>query len=119
MNINLAQYILRSEDGTIDLDSTLIKFQADCEKYEAENSADNATVKDAINTIFDRYPSNINMPALVSLVAGELKATPAQFETIKDRVANVIKGDPSFKVAKGRNGGVSRSVTVEAPPATA
>jgi hypothetical protein len=119
MVINLAQYIVRLTDGSLDLDSTTLKFQADCEKYEIENKADNAAVKDAIHAVFDQYPSNINMPALVSLVAGKLGASPAQFETIKDRVADVIHASPEFKVAKGRNGGVSRPVTVAAPPATA
>ncbi len=107
MNINFAQYIVRDSNGNLDVTATMSKFESDIVSYDASTRGDLETTAATIEAVFKKFNNaNINMPALVSMVTAELKATPDTFALIAERVKNVVASSPKFSVQKGRNGGV-------------
>lgn len=116
--INFNQYVVRDSSGAVNVDETLNKFALELEAWDSKNRADLETVTGAIHKVFDKFYAvkSIQKPALLTLVLGELQVTPGTHAEVLERICGVLKTDPCFTVAKGKNGGVSRKVA-EVPQA--
>jgi hypothetical protein len=85
--------------------------------YVAEQSADQEAIGNAVNAIFDRYVgARLNVPALEGFVMQELKATPATYSRLSERVKTFLEENRHAEKAsgkllgtqKGKNGGIWR-----------
>lgn len=111
--INLAVFVKRSDDGTVDMATTLSQFELYVKTWEENNRADLVETTKQVHAVFDKYPgARINTPALVSAVAANLGidaiVNPEGFKMVADRVKDILHTDSAFEVGKGRAGGVCR-----------
>jgi len=113
----LASYVLRGEDGEMDIEGTVDKFRSDLLNYQVERETEAATIGAAVNAVFDEHPgARINMPALQSLALHKLNVQHENFKALQTRVAEYIRDHAShdrsegrlFKISKGLRGGVLR-----------
>lgn len=113
----LASYVLRGEDGELDVEGTVEKFRADVLNYQVERETEAATIGAAVNAVFDEYPgTRINMPALQTFALAKLNAQPENHKALQTRVAEYIRDNAAaersagqlFKIGKGVKGGVLR-----------
>lgn len=113
----LASYVLRGEDGELDIEGTVDRFRSDLLNYQVERETEAATIGAAVNGVFDEHPgARINMPALQSLALQKLNVQPENFKALQTRVAEYVRENASgersdgrlFKIGKGVRGGVLR-----------
>lgn len=109
-------YVVRDESGNVDLEATHEKFATELAAWDSQNRSDLGTVTAAIHKVFNKFYAvkAISKPALLTLVLGELTVTPGTHQEVSERICGVLKTDPAFLVAKGKNGGVSRKVVPQA-----
>ena len=126
MNINLNTYAVRANDGSIDLDATVSKFEGDVSTYVALQAADQEKVAEAVATVFDtNMGTNINMPFLVSQALPLLGVSASTHKSLSERVLAYVrsnadgKGSNLFSIVKGIHGGVKRLSDVPATEETA
>jgi hypothetical protein len=111
MNISLGSYVVRSFDGSVDVQATLDKFSFDLELFESKEKSENETIGVAIHKVFDCHMGKrIPMPYLITEGLRALNATPDNFSILSERIGNYVRNSPQFNVAKGRGGGVGRVV---------
>ena len=119
--IALATYCVRDEKGSIDVDATVAKFRADVLRHQVERETEQATIGTAVHAVFDEYPgASLNMPYVQSQTLSKLNAQPENFKALGKRVqrfiqenaANERSAGMTFRIAKGKGGGVSRWVDV-------
>jgi hypothetical protein len=107
-----------------DLESNIAAFRAAYENHMSEKELEDTTIGTAVNAVFDKFPSaGINLPALSSMVAGNLNSQPENFKSLSKKVADYVRAnsqgkklsDDSFEnpnsafvITKGVGGGVRR-----------
>ena len=113
----LASYVLRGEDGELDIEGTVDQFRSDLLNYQVERETEAATIGAAVNAVFDEHPgARINMPALQNLALQKLNVQPENFKALQTRVTEYVRENASgersdgrlFKIGKGVRGGVLR-----------
>lgn len=120
-NINVSDYVVRSS-GSIDVEATVANFRSALSVHLAERETQQATIADAVHTVFDQYKGQtISMPSLTGLALQALNVQPENFGALTERVQEYVreqsKGEASiFVIAKGKGGGCSRRAD---KPATA
>lgn len=107
------KFVVRSSDGSVDLVASATKYGEALAEWAALNEVPSETIEAAVEAVFDSHPSGLSMPALVHYAVTELKADPAQFKAMQDRVSAYIKGQCAnntgrLNVAKGKGGGATR-----------
>lgn len=124
--LNLATFCERAEDGSIDVDATVLKFEGELLKYQVERETELATIGAAVHGVFDSHKgTTINMPAVVTMALQSLNVQPATYAALSERVATFVRDNASdkredgrsFRIAKGKGGGVSRWCDVVDKPA--
>lgn len=94
---------------TIDVESTLTRVRAACEKQNASKEFDLTVVGARVDALFDQYPdANMGMDFIKSQVLGLLKATPTTHAMLGERVETYIKSYENSKFTIKRGVGVSR-----------
>lgn len=93
-------------------------MQAASDAYDtfvASYHADSEAIEKAVNAIFDRFPGvRMNSDALRSYTLQELKATPANFALMTERLKVYLdankgeRGKALYGTAKGAGGGIWR-----------
>jgi hypothetical protein len=114
--IDLATYVVRDEDGSVDVDATVTKFEEALVTYVTENEAGDRLVADAVNAVFDAHKgSRINMPALTALALQHLNVQPENHKALTTRVQQYIRANvgelgtgKALNSTKGKGGGVCR-----------
>ena len=106
MNLHISSFVVRSEDGSLDLDETLSKFSAVVKTWEATQKADQETVLAHINKFYDEMPGvAVSMSVLYSYVAGKMNAyTSDAFNTVKERCDDTVKSNPNIFTQERRTG---------------
>lgn len=121
MNINLATFAVRDSSGNVDLDGTMVKFQSELLKFQAERETETAVIAEAVTAVFDQHRgANIQMPAIVTLALQRLNVQPESYKVLSERVADFVRANAgteraegkTFRIAKGKGGGVTRWVDV-------
>lgn len=134
----LATYAVHGEEG-FDVDATVEKFRADCERHQAIRCTEDEEIGAAVRAAFASVSPGcgLNMPFLESKVLQALNATDANFKDLTERTAKwvrahaqgeAIKNDKDevvgytrpnseFVIAKGKHGGVYRREDKEAADA--
>lgn len=138
MNITLTVPLFRTSEGRYDHDRIAAAFRGESVKHEAERELEEATIRDALNTIYDTYRGTaITMPTLEGMVCRALNAQPANWKTMADRVATFVRANSQetvekdaagnklvtkhpnslFVIQKGKGGGVLRRSDIPEKPA--
>ena len=123
-NINLAVYCVRFENGEIDHEATLEKFSSDLIKFQAERELENATIGNAVHSLFDQYRgARLNTPFVVGEVLRKLNVQPENYKTLTDKVQGFIHSQSQgktaedgsvenpnsvFVIGRGKGGGIAR-----------
>lgn len=121
-DINVSEYVVRN-GGSVDIEASVDKFRSALTVHLAERETQQATIADAVHTVFDKNKGTvISMPALTGLALQELNAQPENFTVLSERVQEYVRenaqGDSStFIIAKGKGGGCKRRSDI--PPAAA
>lgn len=106
------KFTKRGTDGSVDVAASANAYAAALTEWCAANEMDAEEIAGAVNAVLDRHPGRrIAMPALLSLAAQELGATPETFKVLSDRIHAYVTGQASAKllfVTKGKGGGVGR-----------
>ena len=114
MDIVFASYVVRFTDGSIDHDSTLEKFSSDLLRFEEIQDKENATIGNAVHSLFDQFQgAKLNTPFVVGEVLRRLNVQPENYKALTDKVQNFIKSNSqgdnaTFVVSKGKGGGIGR-----------
>jgi hypothetical protein len=106
------KFTKRGTDGSIDIAASANAYAKALTEWAAENEIPSEEIAAAVNTVLDLHAGkNIPMPALLSLAAQEMGATPETFKVLSDRVHAYVTGQSKAEllfVTKGKGGGVSR-----------
>jgi hypothetical protein len=106
------KFTKRDGSGSVDVAASADAYAAALTKWVSENELPVDSIANAVNTVLDRYAGQrISMPALLSMAAQELGATPETFKVLSNRVHSYVKGQTTAErlfVIKGSGGGVSR-----------
>lgn len=112
--LNMSQYVVRNEDGSLNSNETVAKFAKDLTSWETSQKADLEQVYTQILNTFAHFGTStrINLPALHGEVARSLGVCPVtmkeEHKLLGERVRAVVHSYPqTFEVGKGRNGGVT------------
>ena len=109
MMFNLAEYVVRNSNGSIDHEATLTRFAGDLSRFEAQREMENETIGKVIHALFDQHKgSKLPTPFVVAEVLKVLEATPETYKILTEKVGEYIRTNPEFVTAKGRGGGVGR-----------
>lgn len=106
------RFIVRGSDGSIDVTASSAKFATALTEFaKGEVPAD--TIELAVETVFDRYPAGLTMPALIHYSVTQLEASSEQYRALSDRVHSYVTGQFAsgkgrLDIAKGKGGGVKR-----------
>jgi hypothetical protein len=114
--IDLTTYVVRDEDGAVDVTATTEKFESTLLAYVAEHEAGDKLVAEAVSAVFDAHKgARINMPALTSLALQYLNVQPENHKALTSRVQTYLRansGDEGsgklFNSRKGKGGGLCR-----------
>lgn len=119
--IHLVNYVVRDNNGEIDVTETLNKFHGDLLRYKTERETERETMLNAVHSVFDGFPlgQNLQMDMILSTAALSMNAMNENFKVLKDKIHAVLKdesGDRNtgrkFGILKGKGGGVCRWVDV-------
>lgn len=107
-------FLVRSENGSVDLDATTAKFRGALEVYLAERETELSQIAEAVHGVFDQYKGvSLNMPALLNFALGRLNPTPATHALLSERTVEYVRDNAGegkiFTIAKGKGGGVRRN----------
>jgi hypothetical protein len=106
------KFTKRGTDGSVDIAASANAYAKALTEWAAENEIPADQIESAVNAVLDAHPGQrIPMPALLSLAAQELGATPETFKVLSDRVHAYVTGQKDANllfVTKGKGGGVSR-----------
>lgn len=123
---NLTVTLVTDKGGVVDVDASEKAFSAALTKHIAETETQQATVADAVNAQFEKFPGQpITMPNLASMVCSALNAQPSNYSVLNERALGYVRANSSdkredgklFKIGKGKNGGVClwSQIPVETP----
>lgn len=110
MNINLAQYVVRSENGSVDVDATLAQFHTDLTAWNESQRVNQETTLAAMIAVYEASKASAMVyPSLIAATASVLKvdfAAQGAFALVGERVRAVVASNPAlFQVRKGKNAG--------------
>jgi hypothetical protein len=114
-----------------DLDANVAAFTSAYAKFIVENHDMSEKIGAAINAVFDTYRGTVlTMPILANFAMQHLSYTPATFKVLSEKVCEYVRENAdrhektdkdgvilqaaeaprtrAFKIAKGKNGGVTR-----------
>ena len=111
------KHTVRGVDGSVDVAASANAYAKALTAWVSENEIPADEIAGAVNTVLDTHgaTARIPMPALLSLAANGLGATPATFKVLSDRVHAFVTGQVDAHllfVVKGKGGGVTRSAPV-------
>lgn len=115
MDTNLTFNLIES-NGSIDMEASRADLLAKFEALMTDRATYVHRIADAVNAVFDREDTRINLPHVVSLTIAEMKISAKEYGKWEARVLDYVrsnsKGDDSlFDIGKGtKNGGVARKV---------
>lgn len=117
--INLASFVVRDSDGSIDTLATVAKFEGVLAQFQVERETELATIGAAVHAVFDQYKgATLNMPALVSLSLQKLNVQAETYKALHERVVAFVHDNAGenglFRISKGKGGGVVRVCDVPA-----
>ena len=107
------KFFAMGPDGTVDVAASTSNFAKAVVEWKAANEIPSEEIETAVEAVFDRFPGNIPMPALLSYVVQELSDNPSQHKTLSGRVhayltAQYAKATGRIEISRGKGGGVSR-----------
>lgn len=111
---------VRGSDGSIDVDASLNAWRTDLEVYASKESADLATIADAVTRVWNDNPGlkSMNLDAIASFSMRHLPAVaPSAYNDVSERIKEYVRSATDlFALTKGKGGGVqllSRLTTEE------
>lgn len=107
---NLSLACVRYTDGTINEAATLESFKTQVVELIDEEELLGGRIETALQATFKQYRGQtLTMPSLVNVVLVHLTVTPDKFACYSAAVAEYVRNRPeTYKIAKGKGGGVSR-----------
>jgi hypothetical protein len=105
MNINLATYIARDDNGNADVSATLDKFAADLDNYIAQRETEESVIAGAVDSVFNDLKeagTRANKPFIVNTALTKLNvmAHPASYKVLFDKVSAYITANSQGKTDK-------------------
>jgi len=111
------KFTKRGTDGSVDVAASANAYAKALTEWAAENEIPAEEIADAVNAVLDLHAGKrIPMPALLSLAAQEMGATPETFAVLSDRIHAYVTGQAKAEllfVTKGKGGGVGRERPVK------
>jgi hypothetical protein len=94
VRLDVTSFMVRSEDGNYDLDSSIAKFTDEATTYVALHSADQEKITEAMLGVFAPNPKlTLNVPALCTLVLDKVwDRNPAAYGPLAARIHEVLSG---------------------------
>lgn len=105
------KHTVRDSSGAVDVAASANAYATALTKWVGENELATDTIEMAIESVFDRHPGRLPMPALLGAAVNELNVEPAQHKSVTQRAHDYVSGQAKLgrlEVAKGKGGGVSR-----------
>lgn len=115
METNLTFNLIES-NGSIDMDASRADLLAKFEALITDRATYVHRIADAVNAVFDREDTRINLPHVVSLTIAEMKISAKEYGKWEQRVLDYVRSnskgeDALFDIGKGtKHGGVARKV---------
>lgn len=108
---NVSEYLVRGDDGKVNVQGTMDKFHGELVKYLATRETEDKDIAVAVNAVFDQFKgANCNLPALASLAIAKMSnVDPNNWGTLQERIADYVRENPGlYQIKKGKGGGVTR-----------
>lgn len=100
-----------NDSGLVDVQKTTEAFGEALNQYAALQKSDLETIQASVAAVWDENPAQsvMALDSLATLAAFKCGATAGDLAAVKERCADYIRTAKGlYKIAKGRNGGVSR-----------
>ncbi len=119
MKVSMNDVVVRSVDGSVDHEASILKFAEILSAWEVEVEAAQAEVRGAVEALFDRYKGvTMNKKFIVSQVCQSLNATPETWADTEEKIVQYLKDnsqgdnnerpDSRFVTKVGKGGGTFR-----------
>jgi hypothetical protein len=110
---NMEKYVVRNDDGSVNLSRSVDAFSDALQKWVDEDKALVVRIETAVEAVLDRHQGQkVPMPALLSMAIHELGASPSEFGTLQERIHAYVKSQAGegkrLQIGKGKGGGVLR-----------
>jgi hypothetical protein len=119
MEITMEKYAV-VENGVVDVDATVEKFNRDLTAYVAARETEASTIGQHVDAVFEQYKGqHVKMPTLVTFVLNKLNVQSENYSTLKERVEFYVRSNSAakrdeavslgrkFVIEKGKGGGVA------------
>lgn len=102
--------VVRSADGSLDVERTLAAFQAAVCAYEEHTKAERADIHAAIGNVLDKYGADgrLRKGDVVKACLAAMGADLAQWAELEVKILECLSDRSRYDVARGRAGGVRR-----------
>jgi hypothetical protein len=95
--------LINDDNGQVDVQATLTAAEDQITTYKANRELEQDSILSALNTVFDNNPGvNMNMPFVINeaLRGLNVSASPANYQTLHDRVHGYIQANSQGKTDK-------------------
>ena len=107
--LDLSRYVIRTKDGTPDIQATHNRFATDLHNFINGERIDNETIAQAVREAFQSHNvTSMRMGAVLQYTMERLNVLPADHSIVESRIKQYVRSNVNrFKIAKGKGGGVS------------
>lgn len=103
---NIVEFLVKGENGQVDTEATVTKFRESLDHYIKAETVDLDVVRGLMVQVLEKHGklTATDLKVGVFMAAGADLSARASLD---EKVSRVLKSDPMFVSAKGREGGVS------------
>jgi hypothetical protein len=112
--VDLSEFVVRSDDGRVDVESTMSELARQVLDLVAKESALNANIETAVCAVFDGNVGKVlPMPYVVNTAISLMGVSPSEYASVSRAIARWIHTCGQFSVDKGKGGGVRRVTSLK------
>ena len=117
MSAIMAALAIRNEDGTVDVESTQVRFSEELDKWVENSATENERIAAAVTEVFASQPKgkHIATPVLTSLVVARMNVGIDDYADTAEKIADYVReNEATYYMGKGKNGGVQKCADMSA-----
>lgn len=110
MDISLASFVVKSADGSINMEETLVKFQDTVLAWQEQAAQAAEEVSALVHQVFDseKPGKRLSTDWILFQVQKASNLDAEGFKVLSKRVVEFLKNSPEFHTQRGKGGGVAR-----------
>jgi hypothetical protein len=111
--MNLNGYVIRANDGSVDVNATTAKFDSELAQFCANSVSQTAEIQEAVTAMFDSQPAEqrgtcIRCERVMHTVMSRMNVNDEDFVDVKEAILSFLRTSTEYVITRGRSGGVYR-----------